>query len=385
MKKKILIFTGSRADYGLMKNLIFEIKKQKKINCEIVAGSAHYSKYFGSTYKEIEDDKLKINYPVKINFDKLYHEDVIDYISKSLKIFKAIIKKSSPDLVVVLGDRFEVFSFVQAAFFMKIKIAHIHGGEVTSGAFDDNIRHAITKFSNYHFATHKTYKKRLIQLGENSKNIYLVGSPGVENFKKYKLIDKKKLFKELSLNFEDKKILITFHPETNSDLEYEKQINIILESIKDLKKEQLIFTFNNSDPYGHIFLKKIKKYITSKKNIRIFSSLGSLKYLSLLKNVDLVIGNSSSGVIEAPAAKVPTLNIGTRQKGRVVYDSIINCELNSNKIKNVINRILYKKIKKKKYIIDNFNTSELIYSKLYKILYKNNFEKKIFYDIKFKK
>ena len=259
MKKKILIFTGSRADYGLMKNLIFEIKKQKKINCEIVAGSAHYSNYFGSTYQEIETDKIKINYSVKINFDKLFHEDVIDYISKTLKIFKRIIKKSSPDLVIVLGDRFEVFSFVQAAFFLKIKIAHIHGGEVTSGAFDDNIRHAITKFSDYHFATHKIYKKRLIQLGENSNNIYLVGSPGVENFKKYKLIDKRKLFKELSLNTEDKKILITFHPETNSDLNYEKQIDIILSSIKNLKKEQIIFTFNNSDPYGHKFLKKIKK------------------------------------------------------------------------------------------------------------------------------
>ena len=267
---------------------------------------------------------------------------------------------------------------------MKIKIAHIHGGEVTSGAFDDNIRHAITKFSNHHFATHKTYKKRLIQLGENPKNVYLVGSPGVENFKKYKLIDKEKLFKELSLNIEDKKILITFHPETYSDLDYEKQIDIIIKSIKNFKKEQLIFTFNNSDPYGHIFLEKIKRYVKTNKNIKIFSSLGSLKYLSLLKNVDLVMGNSSSGVIEAPATKVPTLNIGTRQKGRVAYDSIINCELNSNKIQNAINKILYKKIKIKKNIIGNFNTSKLIYSKLNKILGKKNFDKKTFYDIKFK-
>ena len=382
MKKKILIFTGSRADYGLMKNVIFEIKKQKKINCEVVAGNAHYSKYFGSTFREIKNDKIKIDYSIKKNFDKLLHEDVIDYISKTLPIFKAIIKKSSPNLILVLGDRFEVFSFVQAAFFLKIGIAHIHGGEVTSGAFDDNIRHSITKFSNYHFATHKTYKKRLIQLGENPKNIHLVGSPGVENFKKYKLIDKEKLFKELSLNINDKKILITFHPETNSTLDYERQIDIILKSIKNFKKEQLIFTFSNSDPYGHLFVKKILKNIKTKKNIKIFNSLGSLKYLSLLNNVDLIMGNSSSGIIEAPATHVPTLNIGTRQNGRVMYSSITNCELDSDKIKSTINKILYRRKKIKKNIIRNFNTSKLICSKIKKILNKNNLEKKMFHDIK---
>ena len=383
MNKKVLIFTGSRADYGLLKNLIFKIKSEKKINCEVAAGSAHYSKYYGSTFKEIEKDKIKINYSVKKNFDNLSHENIIDYISKTLPEFKKIIKKSLPDLVVVLGDRFEVFSFTQAAFFLKVPIAHIHGGEVTSGAFDDNIRHSITKFSNFHFATHNIYKKRLIQLGENPKTIFLVGSPGLENFKKIKLIKKNKLFKEFSLNKNKKTILVTFHPETNSNIDYNKQINILLESIRIFKKENFIFTFNNSDPHGYFFLKKINKYIKTKKNIKIFSSLGAEKYLNLLKNVDLIMGNSSSGVIEAPVAQVPTLNIGIRQKGRVMYNSVFNCKLKTKEIQDSIFRILYRKKNIKKNIVVNYQTSKLIYLKIKNLLNKQSTENKFFYDFKF--
>ena len=192
MNKKVLIFTGSRADYGLLKNLIIKTKSNKKIQCEILAGSAHYSKYYGLTFKEIERDDIQINYSIKKNYDNLSRDKIVDYISKTLPLFKKIIKKSNPNLVIVLGDRFETFAFTLAAFFLKIPIAHIHGGEVTSGAFDDNIRHSITKFSNFHFATHNIYKKRLIQLGESPKAVFLVGSPGVENFRKIEKINKNK-------------------------------------------------------------------------------------------------------------------------------------------------------------------------------------------------
>ena len=308
---------------------------------------------------------------------------MIDYISETLPLFKKILKKSNPDLVVVLGDRFEVFTFTVAAFFLKIPIAHIHGGEVTSGAFDDNIRHSISKFSNFHYVAHKTYKKRLIQLGENPNSIFLVGSPGVENFKKLKKISKKKLFNEFSLDKKKKTILITFHPETRSVLEYNSQINIVLESIKEFKIENFIITYNNSDPYGYYFLKKMKKFIKKRKNIRIFKSLGSQKYLNLLKEVDLVMGNSSSGMIEAPAAQVKTLNIGLRQNGRVTYKSIINCKLNSKLIRRNIIQLLYKQKNIKKNIIATMNTSKLIHSHIKKILKKDIKANKFFYDVKF--
>ena len=383
MKKKILIFTGSRADYGLLKNLILTIKKENKFKCELTAGSAHFSKYYGSTFKEIINDNIKIDYSIKKNFDKLSHENIIDYISKTLPLFKNIIKKSSPDLLVVLGDRFEVFSFTIASFFLKIPIAHIHGGEVTMGAFDDNIRHSVTKFSNFHFATHDIYKKRLIQLGENPKTIFTVGSPGVENFKKNKFIKKTKLFNDLSINQNKKNILVTFHPETNSNLNYSKQIDILLLSIKKFKNVNFLFTYNNSDPHGYFFLKKIKNFIKTKKNMKIFSSLGAHKYLSLLKNVDLVIGNSSSGMIEAPMAQIPTLNIGMRQHGRIMFNSIFNCDLKPKKIENLIKKILYKKIRFKKNKINNFNSSKLIYSNIKNILKQKTIEKKLFYDVKF--
>ena len=383
MNKKILVFTGSRADYSLLKNLILEIKNSKNNKCEILAGTAHYSKFYGFTYKELKKDNIKINYAIKKNYDNLSNDKVINYISQNLPLFKKILKKSNPDIVVVLGDRFEVFAFTIAAFFLKIPIAHIHGGEVTSGAFDDNIRHSISKFSNFHYVTHKIYKKRLIQLGENPKSGFLVGSPGVENFRKLKKISKKKIFEEFLLDKNKKTILVTFHPETNSVFEYNVQINILLESIKEFKKENFIITYNNSDPHGFYFLKKIKKFMKSRKNIRIFSSLGSHKYLNLLKEVDLVMGNSSSGMIEAPVARIKTLNIGTRQNGRVTYKSIKNCELNVNEIKKNITHLLYKKKKIKKNIIKPLHTSKLIYSSIKKILKNNIKGNKFFYDVKF--
>ena len=383
MNKKILVFTGSRADYSLLKNLILEIKKIKNNKCEILAGTAHYSKFYGFTYKELKKDNIKINYAIKKNYDNLSNDKVINYISQNLPLFKKKLKKSNPDIVVVLGDRFEVFAFTIAAFFLKIPIAHIHGGEVTSGAFDDNIRHSISKFSNFHYVTHKIYKKRLIQLGENPKSGFLVGSPGVENFRKLKKISKKKIFEEFLLDKNKKTILVTFHPETNSVFEYNVQINILLESIKEFKKENFIITYNNSDPHGFYFLKKIKKFMKSRKNIRIFSSLGSHKYLNLLKEVDLVMGNSSSGMIEAPVARIKTLNIGTRQNGRVTYKSIKNCELNVNEIKKNITHLLYKKKKIKKNIIKPLHTSKLIYSSIKKILKNNIKGNKFFYDVKF--
>ena len=383
MNKKILVFTGSRADYSLLKNLILEIKNSKNNKCEILAGTAHYSKFYGFTHKELKKDNIKINYAIKKNYDNLSNDKVINYISQNLPLFKKILKKSNPDIVVVLGDRFEVFAFTIAAFFLKIPIAHIHGGEVTSGAFDDNIRHSISKFSNFHYVTHKIYKKRLIQLGENPKSVFLVGSPGVENFRKLKKISKKKIFEEFLLDKKKKTILVTFHPETNSVFEYNVQINILLESIKDFKKENFIITYNNSDPHGFYFLKKIKRFMKSRKNICIFSSLGSHKYLNLLKEVDLVMGNSSSGMIEAPVAQIKTLNIGSRQNGRVTYKSIKNCELNVNEIKKNITHLLYKTKKIEKNIIKPLKTSKLIYSSIKKILKNNIKGNKFFYDVKF--
>ena len=381
MKKKVLVFTGSRADYGILKNLINKLKKN--FNVEICAGGCHFSSKFGYTYKEIIKDKNTIKYKSlkgPISFDNY---SLLKFMSKSLLEYSKFVKISKSDLVIILGDRYEAFIFAIAGFFLQKKIIHIHGGEVTSGAFDDSLRHSISKLSNYHFVSHTDYQKRLIQLGEDKKKIYITGALGVENFSNARKLYKKEIIKKFNLNKNYKIALITFHPETRSSISIKKQIIIFLNSLKKINNINFVFTYNNADTGANYFIKKIKEFKKKKnKNFRLIKSLGSDMYFSILKSSDIIIGNSSSGILEAPSARTPTLNIGNRQLGRVFGPSVFQCNLEKKHITKNISKILkLKKIKFKNPYFKKDVSSKMI-SLCKKIVSKKKEAFKKFYDVK---
>lgn len=381
--KRIGVYTGNRADYGILKNLIFELKELKSIKTLLYTGGAHYSSLFGNTYKEIIKDRIRINFKSNLRINNINNTEILNFFSKSIAENTKQLKRKKPDVVIILGDRYEAYAFAITAFFLNIKIIHIHGGELTQGAFDDSIRHSISKLSDYHFVTHKKYKKRLIQLGERRKNIFMVGSLGVESFVKFKKIPKKILFKKHKIPLSKKIALVTFHPETRSKIKIKKQIQILLSSLKNLKNIFLIITYNNPDTYGDYYIKQIIKFNKNNNNSTIIKSMGSENYYSFLTHVDLVIGNSSSGIIEAPSAKTPTLDIGDRQLGRIKSSSVFNCKLQKNQIIKMTYKILKKKNLSYKNEYYKKNTKKLIVKAILKILKSKLIPNKKFHDIKF--
>jgi len=382
--KKIGIYTGSRADYSILKNLIIEIQKKKNIQAKLYVGGGHVSKKSGETYKEIINDKIKIDFLSKIKIKKTGNVDILRFISDSIKEYTKTLNKHKPELIVVLGDRYEAYAFTMAAFFLNIKIAHIHGGELTQGAFDDCLRHSISKLSNFHFVTHKSYQKRLIQLGEEKKNIFLVGSLGVQNYVNTNKLSKKELYIKYNIPFGKKILLATFHPETRGKIKTKEQIKIFISALSFYKNIFIIFTYNNLDSDGLYFAKCLEEFNKINKNSMIIKSMGSNLYYNFIKNVDLVIGNSSSGIIEVPEAKTATLDIGDRQLGRIKSASVFSCKLNKIDIILSINKILKKKNIVFKNVYKQKKTKENITSNLIKILYKGKQEQKKFNDIEFK-
>ena len=381
MAKKVLVFTGSRADYGILKNLISKLKKVFKL--EICAGGGHFSSKFGHTYKEILKDKNLIKYKSFQDINKFDNFSILNFMSKSLIEYSKFIKISKCDLVIILGDRYEAFVFAIASFFLKKKIVHIHGGEVTFGAFDDSLRHSISKLSNYHFVSHAKYKRRLIQLGENKKKIFVTGALGAENFYKTVKLKRKDIIEKYNLNKNFKIALITFHPETLSVIPIKRQISIFLNSLKKIKNVNFVFTYNNADTEAGYFIKKIQRFSKfQNKNFKVIKSFGSSMYFSILKNSDIIIGNSSSGILEAPSAKTPTLNIGNRQLGRIFSPSIFQCDLDENQIYKKIFKIL--KLKKIKFSNPYYkkNVSSKMISLCKKIILEKNEVFKKFYDVK---
>jgi GDP/UDP-N,N'-diacetylbacillosamine 2-epimerase (hydrolysing) len=378
VKKNVILFTGARSDFGLQKNIIKELKKKKIINLKIIAGPDHFDKRFGSTYKEIIDSDLKIDFKIRPEKKNIFKTRLTNLFKKS----NILLDKKKFDCAILLGDRYETFLFATSCYLNKIPIIHLYGGEKTYGAIDESLRHCITKLSYYHFVSSKKNKKRVIQLGENSSNIFNCGYTGVENFLTVKLKKKKELFNKYNIKNNKKVALVTFHPETISNISYKKQIDILINAISRIKEVVFLFNINNSDPGSEIFLNQIKKIEKYNKNLKILKSLGVNDYASFVNISNLVIGNSSSGVIEVPFLNKYSINIGDRQEGREIKSSVICVKLNSKDIKHNINKYLNKKLKKKKYKI--IKSSKLISDKIYLIL-KNNkitFKKKIFYDKK---
>ena len=343
--KKICVITGTRAEFGILSRLIHEIKKDKSLDLQLIATGMHLSPEFGLTYKEIESYNLKITKKIEI----LLSSDTPVGISKSMGLaqisFAQAFEELKPDMIILLGDRFEIFSAASTALVATIPIAHIHGGETTEGAIDESFRHSITKMSHLHFTATQEYKNRIIQLGENPNYVFNVGSLGIENILHTPHVTKKDLEKKLGFTFKEKNILVTYHPETtekNTTTNFQE----ILKSLQKLKNTQIIFTKSNTDTNGRIINNMIDSFVTSFDNSYQTTSLGQKNYYNCLKYVDAVIGNSSSGIIEVPSFNIATINIGNRQKGRIQSKSIINCNPITKEIDQAIKHSYSPKFKK---------------------------------------
>ena len=338
--RKICVVTGTRADYGLLTPLLHEIKNDKDLELQLVVTGMHLSPEFGSTYKEIEKE-FKIDRKIEI----LLSSDSSVGVSKAMGLanisFSETFQESKPDILVVLGDRFEIFSAVSTAMILRIPIAHLSGGELTEGAIDDSIRHSITKMSHLHFVATQEYKNRVIQLGENPNRVYNYGEAGLDNIINLKLLSKGNFEKSINFILDKQSLLVTYHPTTLDVIEkVEEDFKNILEVLDELENTSLIFTKANSDEGGRLINNMIDNYIkTSSKKAIAFTSLGQLRYLSALQYVDAVFGNTSSGIVEAPSFKIGTINIGTRQKGRVQALSVINSTNEKQSIQNAIGKL----------------------------------------------
>lgn len=332
LKKKIVIATATRAEYGLLKPLIVELNKEEAFDIKIAVTGTHLSPEFGLTYREIEEDQLKIDEKIEI----LLNSDTPTAISKTMGLalfgFADYFSRINPDLLIVLGDRYETLAIVLTAMNQRIPVVHLYGGDTTEGAIDEAIRHAITKLSYLHFTSNKDSYKRVIQLGEDPDRVFCVGSLGIENILNEELLTKKALEKTLNIKFDLPYALVTFHPVTLENSHSEKQIIAFLKAIDHFKDMKFIITKSNADSGGRIINKMIDDYAGEKENVNVYASLGMKRYLSALKYCSMVIGNSSSGLIEAPSFLVPTINIGNRQKGRLQATSVINCEASEDEI-----------------------------------------------------
>ena len=337
---KVCVITGTRAEYGLLRWVMNGIKNSHKLELQLITTGMHLSPEFGMTIRDIEQDGFQVDRKLEM----LLSSDTPVGVTKSTGLatisFADAFNELSPDIIMVLGDRFELLAACTAALIARIPIAHLHGGETTEGAFDEAIRHSITKMSHLHFVAADPYRQRVIQLGENPKHVFNVGGLGIDNIKKLKLLSLKDLEKDLQFKFLKKNFIITFHPVTLENNSSEEQMNELLKSLEEFQDAGLIFTMPNSDVNGRIIFKLIEDFCETRANAVSYKSLGQLRYLSCLKHANVVIGNSSSGLLEAPSFNIPTVNIGDRQKGRLKSTSVIDCNAQTESISNAIYKAL---------------------------------------------
>ncbi len=339
--KKICIATGTRAEYGLLKLIIDKVYHSVDMELQLVVTGMHLSTEFGLTYREIEED----GYPIISKIEMLLSSDTAVGITKSMGLaligFADFFEKYHPDIIIILGDRYEMLAVASAAMIARIPIAHIHGGELTEGLIDEAIRHSITKMSHLHFTSTQEYKSRVIQMGEQPCNVYNVGSLGVESIKALTLIDKKCLEESLHFTFDRPTAMVTYHPVTLEHLTAKRQFGNILSVLDEHKELKVIFTKANSDTYGRIINQMIDSFVRANSERCIaFTSMGQLRYLSALQFCDVVIGNSSSGIIEVPSFQIPTIDIGDRQRGRVCAESVVHCGNEIEDINAALKKVL---------------------------------------------
>jgi len=339
MKKNICIVTGSRADFSLLRPLLAKMKNGNAFKLQLLVTGAHLSIFFGLTYKEIEQEGYVITKKVDIKLVSDTEKGIARSIGLGVIGFSNAFNDLKPDMIILLGDRFEILACAIAAHVSRIPIAHIHGGEITEGAIDDAFRHAITKMSLLHFTSTDEYRKRVIQLGESPNRVFNVGALGLDNIRVLKLLDKNAIEEKIGFNFAKRNILVTFHPVT---LEYNSsrlQFKELLKAIDKFGDVGVIFTKPNADAGNNAIRELIDDYVKKNKGRVIsFENMGTLRYLSSLQFVSAVVGNSSSGIIEAPSFGIPTVNIGDRQKGRLMTKSIINCKPMADQISSALKK-----------------------------------------------
>ena len=381
--RKICVVTGTRAEYGLLYWLMKAINKDEDLQLQVIVTGMHLSPEFGLTYKEVETE-FKIDKKIEM----LLSSDTPIGLSKSMGLaqisFAEAYSELQPDIVVVLGDRYEIFSATVSAMIARIPIAHLHGGETTEGAFDEAIRHSITKMSHLHFTAADEYSKRVIQLGEAPCRVFNVGGLGIENINRLELLSREKFEKSIEFKLAKKNLLVTFHPTTLEKSTARAQFQNLLDVLDSLKDTNVIFTKANSDTDGRIINKMIDGYVLEHQNSVAFTSLGQLRYLSALQFVDAMVGNSSSGIAEAPSFKIGTINVGDRQKGRLKATSVIDCLAEKNSILNALEIIYSSGFKESLLAVTNLygdgNASKAIVSVL-KQHDLNDILKKSFYDL----
>ena len=340
IRRKICVVTGTRAEYGLLYWLMKEIDADYDLELQIVATGMHLSPEFGNTYQQIERDGFNIDKKVDVSLTSDTEIGISNSIGRGVIGFADVFHELQPDLIVVLGDRFEIFSAASAAMVAKIPIAHIHGGEITEGLIDEPIRHSITKMSHLHFVATDEYRNRVVQLGEQPDRVFNVGGLGIDNIKKLTLLSKGDFEKAIDFKLGVRNLLVTFHPVTLESHTSKAQFQILLDAIGELEDTNIIFTKANADTDGRVINAMIDSYTAEHYNTIAFSSMGQLNYLSALQFVDAVVGNSSSGLLEAPSFNIGTIDIGDRQKGRIKADSVISCPPDKNSINNAF-RTLY--------------------------------------------
>ncbi|MCT4223067.1 UDP-N-acetylglucosamine 2-epimerase [Elizabethkingia anophelis] len=333
--QNICVITGTRAEYGLLKPLMTKIKENPNFELKLLVTGAHLSPEFALTYKLIEEEGFIIDEKIEM----LLSADTSSSIVKSMGVamigLADAFSRMNPDVILILGDRYEMLSVASAAAAMKIPIIHLSGGDITEGAYDDAFRHAITKLSHLHFTSTDEYRNRVIQMGEQPDCVFNVGAIGIDNVLEINLLSKEELERELKIKFQKYNYQVTFHPETLSEISAEEQFQILLDVIKNEEDSFFIFTKANADTNGRIINKMIDDFVIAYPNkSKAFTSLGTLRFLSVLKYCDAIVGNSSSGIVEAPSLKTATINIGNRQKGRTQAKSVINTPINRTDIKN---------------------------------------------------
>ena len=384
MKRKICVVSTSRADYGLLFWLLKEIEKSRFLELSLVLSGSHLEQRLGLTYKEVQRD-FKHFYKVPLGLENDDETALCLAFSAGVAGFSKVLEQIKPDIMVLLGDRYEMLSAGIAGMLRAIPLAHIHGGESTQGAIDEGIRHALTKMSHIHFCATSLYKRRIIQLGENPARVYNVGGLGVENIKRLELLSKKDFENSLGFKLGKKNILVTFHPQTIEKKSASKQFSQILNALDSLKDTHFIFTGANADNGGKIINEMAQSYCLKNPEKAIFAiSLGQLRYLSAIKHADIVLGNSSSGISEAPSLKKATINIGNRQKGRIKAASIIDAKCDKSAILKAIKKAYSKDFQAKLKSVKNPYGSGFASKKIIKVLENiklNGILKKKFYDL----
>lgn len=339
MTRKICVVTGTRAEFGLLRWLMQEIETSQALTLQVVATGMHLSPEFGLTYREIEQAGFNIDAKVEM----LVSADTASAVTKSMGLgligYADTYDRLTPDLIVLLGDRFEIFAAAAAALIAAIPIAHLHGGETTEGAFDEAIRHSITKMSHLHFVAAQEYRDRVIQLGEQPERVYLVGGLGIDAIKRTTMMTRHELAASLDFSFGSRNLLVTFHPVTLESQSSAHQMGELFKALDELQDTHLIFTMPNADTGGRELAAMVDAFVATHPNARSYSSLGQLRYLSCMQFVDGVVGNSSSGLLEAPSMGIGTIDIGDRQRGRMRAASVIHCEPEKLQISNALQKL----------------------------------------------